>query len=231
MTANLSAVGLMARWPSEFFASRPADGARWLVLVDGFDEVLDPQARRRVLDKLAGIRQGAAPSPYRFVVATRPLIDSEFPPQSVWPTRRLELQPFGAGQISELAERWFTELGVTQPAQAVARFTAALAQAQLGAPARTPLMATMLCQLFAIDPSRSVPASRAEAYREYVDLLQSRQYADPAGSVYGQMQAALGTYGSSATAAAIASIVTLVSSLPSAFSAAFWLAARISGPI
>jgi HEAT repeat protein len=204
VTANLSPVGLMAPWLPEFFARRPADGVRWLVLVDGLDEVLDPQARRRVLDKLAGVRLGAAPSPYRFVVATRPLIDYEFPPQLAWPTRRLELQPFGAGQIGELAERWFTELGVTEPAQAAARFASTLKQAQLGDPARTPLMATMLCQLFAIDPSRSMPASRAEAYGEYADLLQSRQYADPAGGVYGQMKAALGPYGSSATAAGTA---------------------------
>jgi HEAT repeat protein len=201
VTTNLSTVGLLGSWGPEFFGRAPWDGARWLVLVDGLDEVLDPQARRQVLDKLRGIRDGQTPSPYRFVIATRPLAGSEFPSSAAWPLRRFELQPFKLGEVGDFAKRWFAALGLSQPAQAATRFRRALDKAQLGDAARTPLMATMLCQLFAIDPARSLPTSRIEAYHEYVELLRTRQYFNQGGGIYAQTERVLGPYGSLATIA------------------------------
>jgi HEAT repeat protein len=199
VTASLSAVGILRSWPAEFFAEHPLRDVRWLVLVDGLDEVLDPVARRRILDKIAGARKAESGAPYRFVVTTRPLPDSEFPPQVNWPAPRFELQLFAADQLAEFAERWFTELRLPQPHQAARDFIVALDGARLTDPARTPLMAAMLCQLFAANQDRALPTGRAGAYKEFVDLLRRRQYEDSTSGIFGQMQALLGPYGPSAT--------------------------------
>jgi HEAT repeat protein len=208
VTASLSAVGILKSWPPEFFGDSPLRGVRWLVLVDGLDEVLDPVARRRVLDKIAGAGRAEARAPYRFIVATRPLASSEFPSQDAWPAPRYELQLFAAGQLTEFAERWFTELRLTRPDQTARDFLAALDRAGLTDPARTPLMATMLCQLFAANPDGALPAGRAGAYREFVDLLRQRQYEDNASGVYAQMHTLLGPYGPAATGPAGEVLVT-----------------------
>ena len=201
-TANLSTVGLLRPWPAEFFDAHPLPGVRWLVLVDGLDEILDPKARRRVLEKLAGFGRSNRPSPYRFIVATRPLPSTEFPAESSWTALRYELQPFAADQLGDFAEGWFTELELAQPREAAGNFARELERAQLTDPARTPLMATMLCQLFAVNSDRPLPAGRAGAYSEFVELLRARQYIDTTSGIYSQMEAALGPYGPGATDAA-----------------------------
>jgi HEAT repeat protein len=210
VTASLSAVGILKSWPSEFFGDTPLRGVRWLVLVDGLDEVLDPVARRRVLDKIAGAGRAEAGSPYRFIVATRPLVGSEFPAQDCWLAPRYELQLFAHGQLSEFAERWFSELRLSRPQRAAADFVAALDRAGLADPARTPLMATMLCQLFAANPDRELPAGRSGAYTEFVELLRQRQYEDATSGIYAQMHTLLGPYGPSATEAAGTVLVTAI---------------------
>lgn len=208
VNASLSAVGVLTYWPTEFFGSSPMRGTRWLILVDGLDEILDPVVRRRVLDKIAGIRLSAPEGPYRFIVATRPLADAEFPPPDTWRALRYELQLFDPGQLAEFAERWFDELGLPQPRQAARDFIAAIDRAQLADPSRTPLMATILCQLFAANPDRTLPAGRSGAYTEFVDLLRYRQYEDSVSGIYAQMYALLGPYGPSATEPAAVVLTT-----------------------
>lgn len=199
VTGSLSAVGILKPWPPDFFASPPLRGVRWLVLVDGLDEVLDPVARRRVLEKIAGAGRAESGLLYRFIVATRPLPSSEFPSPDQWRVTHYELQLFASDQLTEFAERWFTELRLPEPDQAARGFAAALDRAQLTDPARTPLMATMLCQLFAANQDRSLPAGRSGVYTEFVGLLRSRQYEDSTSGIYAQMQTLLGPYGPAAT--------------------------------
>jgi Trypsin-like peptidase domain/PBS lyase HEAT-like repeat len=208
VTASLSGVGILKAWSADFFGKNPLHGVRWLILVDGLDEILDPAARRRVLDKIIGIRHAESDVQYRFIVATRPLATAEFPAHDKWPAPRYELQPFVPEQLIEFAERWFAELRLNQPSQTARAFVAALYLARLTDPARTPLMATMLCQLYAANPDRKLPAGRSGAYREFVDLLRRRQYEDSASGIYAQMQALLGPYGPAATAPAGALLTT-----------------------
>ena len=201
VTADLSAVGICEGWPAEFFKVKPLRAVRWLVLVDGLDEISDSQARSGVLAKLAGVALGDRPSPYRFVVATRPLPAGELDPDpsSGWAARHYELQPFALDDLDGFAERWFTALALTEPRQAAVAFTAELTRTRLSDLARTPLMATMLCQLFAAHPDRPLPAGRAGVYQRFVELLRERQVTV---GVYAQMGSALGQYGPTAAAAA-----------------------------
>jgi hypothetical protein len=74
------------------FAGR-VQGARWLILVDGLDEIPDPRLRREVIRSVA---QHARPgSDYRFVVTTRALPESELAPLSTGNVGNYVIEPFG----------------------------------------------------------------------------------------------------------------------------------------
>ena len=72
-TAELSAYGLNETLPPQFFRTPPEYRMRWLVLVDGLDEVTAADRRRKLLNILAA----QDPHLYRIVVATRPAAASE----------------------------------------------------------------------------------------------------------------------------------------------------------
>ena len=153
-------------------------------------------------NKIAGAARAEPTAPYRFIVATRPLADSDYPEASEWRATRYELQLFDRGQLAEFAGRWFAELKLPAPLAAASGFTGALDRARLTDLARTPLMATMLCQLFAVSPGQPLPSGRAGAYAEFVDLLRQRQYEDRTSGIYTQAEALLRPYGPAAAAAA-----------------------------
>ena len=56
---------------ADMFDDEPLPGIPWMVLVDGLDEILDPVRRSRVLETVVFWR--SQPSPYRFLVTSRPL--------------------------------------------------------------------------------------------------------------------------------------------------------------
>ncbi len=196
--ADLGAAGWDS-WPPGMFAAEPLRGIKWLVLVDGLDEIADAEARRAVVAKLVDAIRGMSPCPYLFVVATRDVPGEGLPHGDGWAESPYELQPFAAGQIRDLAERWFTEFHLPDPHSATDRFTAELDGAGLSELARVPLMATILCHLFALNAGQSLPESRAGAYRDFVDLLRRRAYASTPGGLNAQIRAALDRYGSVAT--------------------------------
>ncbi|WP_326950878.1 trypsin-like peptidase domain-containing protein [Amycolatopsis sp. NBC_01307] len=205
-SANVDLGGVIGRKdPLEagFFAREPLPGVRWLVLVDGLDEVIDPARRRAVIDKVAG----AAGPIYRFVVATRDLPDDELNQHADWRPHTYELLPFTAAQLPGFAQAWFAALSLTDPAAAAGHFVAEVQRASLSVQARNPLMATILCQLYARDPRRPLPPGRSEAFADYVDLLTNQPYEfrdgdrNPGGLAV-QTNIALDRYGGVAVAAA-----------------------------
>lgn len=163
-------------FPSDFFRSRPLQGVPWLVLVDGLDEIANVEDRRKVLDLLARHISDSVTSPYRFVIATRPMEEgllSRLGKKVV----RYDLMPFESDELRLLAERWFTALDLRDPKRAVESLMSKLAHTQLAELARTPLMAAILCQLHADTPGRALPKGRSEVYREFTDLLHRRRRA------------------------------------------------------
>ncbi len=162
---------------ASLFAVEPLAGVRWLVLVDGLDEVFDPEARRRVQQIIRGAARGERPGPYRFVVATRPLPGWELAGESALDpaTRYYELLPFGPSDLVPFAEGWFRTLGrPDDPREAARVFGAAVGRSPLAVPALTPLIATILCQLFSEHPDELLPSGLAEAYAKFIDLLRRR---------------------------------------------------------
>jgi hypothetical protein len=162
----------------QLFATRPPGGGHWLVLVDGLDEILSSTTRISLLRHLSLLAQEGDAGPYRFVVATRPLPDRELDRLGTQ-LPRFDLLPFGREELPEVARGWFTALGLADPSGTAERFvTEALARDPLPELARTPLMAGLLCQLYAPNPQGSLPCGRGEIYDDFVELLRQNQAAD-----------------------------------------------------
>ncbi|MGC9538129.1 trypsin-like peptidase domain-containing protein [Streptomyces sp. UG1] len=190
-------------WPAGFFRERPSVQASWLVLVDGLDELVTRDQREVVLTRLAGLRaadpEGAT---YRCVLATRPVPELLSPGTVRWHAATFDLLPFDSLQLREFAARWLNALGLPDPEQAADRFTLQFGERHREALVRVPLMATMLCQLFADQPKPPLPTARHEVYRSFVSLLQSRQYSDAPTGIIAQARTATARYGVAAVSAA-----------------------------
>jgi len=196
--AELAGVTTEHERSPEFFAA-PPPGTRWLLLVDGLDEILDDEDRQTVLRQLAELARRTGPARCRVVLTMRPLDDEAFTAGLEvlgWHPRRYELLPFTADEVTRLASAWFRHLGVADAERQAERFAAELAARALQPLARTPLMAAMLCQLKAMAPSRPLPDSRGAIYREFVERLQQRLAAKGMQGAAAQVEAMMARYGS-----------------------------------
>jgi transcriptional regulator with XRE-family HTH domain len=201
VTADLASRGLVEELPPAFFAGPAQPGVGWLVLVDGLDEVSDPAARSRILRTLAAVGDDRNAELYRFVVATRPLpageldtLDDRVP--------RYELHPFSRDDVERVACRWFRALDLPTPEATAKRFAQALHRTRLVDLARIPLMASMLCQLLAVAPDKSLPSSRGQLYRNFMTLLHDQQHRPSPAGVRAHAYSGLEHYGPSTLATA-----------------------------
>ncbi len=138
-------------------------GCRWLLLIDGLDEVADPIVRDRLVKALA-LRMHD--SPYRVVLTTRPIEGATLAPMQR-AAARYELQPFNDEAFRSFAERWFDE-----PA-AAARFLHEVRQAHLDELVRVPLLATIAAIIFEQHRSRPLPDNQYALYEAYLEFLRS----------------------------------------------------------
>ena len=157
--------------PQAFFEAAPLPGIPWLVLVDGLDEIRDPEARAAAVGALAGCSSEPA---WRFVVATRRLPDGD-----ISALRDLfgecELRPFTKDVFLQFAIRWISCLAdpnSRERADGIQEHVRQLLD-QNHLP-RTPLAAAMLTTLVADAPSAHLPADRVSLYAQLTDLLQAR---------------------------------------------------------
>ncbi|GAA2919910.1 MULTISPECIES: helix-turn-helix domain-containing protein [Streptomyces] len=173
-TAAERALPLAHSLPAGLFNAPPAPAARWLVLIDSLDEVIDPVARHRILTRLADIANGPHAELYRFAIASRPLPEPEFAPLG-HQTPHYHLQPLEEVDLHSLTRAWFGALNLHDPDQAAERFATAISRSGLAHLARVPLMTAMLCQLHASHPQRPLPDSRGRLYQDFVTLLHKHQ--------------------------------------------------------
>lgn len=173
VTAALGA-RLADRRLAELFEDEPLPGVPWVVLVDGVDEILDPERRRRVLETVAFWRSRS--SRYSFLVTTRPLPQGQLDRFREDGLPFYEIEPFSPDQLPEFAGKWFTALGMPDPDALVVSFLDRLALSRLNRLAEIPLIATMLCVVFANHDGRRLPPSRVGLYEEFVSVLMAKRH-------------------------------------------------------
>ncbi|MET8254057.1 HD domain-containing protein [Micromonospora sp. NPDC005197] len=199
VNADLSRVGSRRTWPQEFFSVAPLAGSRWLVMVDGFDEIMNPDLRDSLINRLNGVRNDLDGEVYQFVIASRP--DDKLYSQPPENFDRFELLPFSDDQLYRFSEAWLRYLQGRSGSESAELFLSQLGAKGLLELARTPLMATMLCQLFFLDPKKDVPVGRHRVFHVFIGLLAERQYANATNGIRQQIEANTFRYGLDAQAA------------------------------
>ncbi|MEV5892876.1 trypsin-like peptidase domain-containing protein [Nonomuraea fuscirosea] len=193
--ADLSTVGVLSSWQPDFFSSEPLRGVRWMVLIDGLDDIVDSASRRAVMAKLAGVARINQSNPYQFIIASRPLPTSELEQEDSWVDARYELQPFSIQQLQQFSRLILTALGSNDADKISKGLINELDQANLTSIAVVPLIAAMVCQLVALNVSRPLPSGISGIYEEFVHTLASPQYVGGNRGIYRQAEDMFRVYG------------------------------------
>ncbi|WIM92842.1 NACHT domain-containing protein [Actinoplanes oblitus] len=169
--ATLRDLGVAAT--AALFQRPPLPGGTWLVIVDGADEVIDTDARARMLWRLHSLLQKEV-TLHRIIVTSRALPTAELAELRRPGVEEYELRPFDRTDLDAFARRWFAARLPGDPDAATRNailFLARLAGARLGPVARIPLLATIAAMVFEQADSRALPTSRALLYESFIDHL------------------------------------------------------------
>ena len=148
---------------AEMFARGPEPRVpKWLVLIDGLDEIPTASERKDVLNAISMLEPS---SPLRFVVTTRPLPRSTRRAAPRIPVYRLH--PFDGHQVRDFAFAWF-------PYHQAKAFLRMVDDARLQELSLNPLLLTLLASVYEATPeSREArfSMSRVSLYDEFVRFL------------------------------------------------------------
>ncbi|MDX8034307.1 NACHT domain-containing protein [Lentzea sp. BCCO 10_0856] len=159
---------LNATLKPELFAKR-ALGARWLVFVDGLDEIAEPERRDRVIDALVSrMRRGSG---HRLVITTRPLPPDELQKLHGQDIDLFTIQPFGPVELQDFASAWFRAQNPTNSKDRAAEFVSQVHDGRLRELVRNPLLATIAAIANTLEPHRKLPHNRADLYERFMSYL------------------------------------------------------------
>lgn len=192
----LSDLGLRRTLGDDFFSKPPGDRKRWLILVDGLDEIADTDRRQNVIGKLAQLAAQSRGPGYQFIIATRPIPEHEL--GLLGRVSLYRMQHLSHEALVTVVERWLGHLGLEDPAKAARELMLTLDDVDMGEVARVPLMAALLCQVYAADPGRSVPRGRSELYARFADLSAARMNGRGEAGIRRQTRETLSRFGSDA---------------------------------
>ncbi|GGU38385.1 NACHT domain-containing protein [Lentzea flava] len=137
-------------------------GCRWLLIVDGLDEVADGEHRIRLVSALAA---WASASTYRVLLTTRPIEGGALAPLHRIGAVRYELQPFDEAALKRFATNWF------EPDE-VHRFLRQIREAHLDELVQVPLLATIAAIIFE-HSSQPLPGNQYSLYETYFAHIRS----------------------------------------------------------
>jgi tetratricopeptide (TPR) repeat protein len=164
---------------ARLFERPPLPGVRWLVLIDGVDQVLTANERARLLIRL-GNRIAEGGCAHRFLVTSRPLAFGEL--GALGGVGRFTLRKFGRQDLEAFAHEWTRYRAETLMAGAsggpltAELFLARVCVGRLAPVVRVPLLATIAALLLEAERDRELPGSRTELYERFVQhLLHGRQ--------------------------------------------------------
>jgi tetratricopeptide (TPR) repeat protein len=168
------AMGRSLRTPPDpaMFAER-ALGARWLVFVDGLDEIADETTRRHVVRALA--RMARRGTDYRLVITTRRLNEALMEMLDEARIATVNLEPFGYQQLVEFADAWFRAQDPISAPDQSREFVRQTSDGQLRELVRNPLLATITAITFTKFPDRSLPSKRIDLYSGFMAALLDEQ--------------------------------------------------------
>ncbi|MEU5918433.1 hypothetical protein [Streptomyces sp. NPDC047141] len=156
-------------------------GARWMVLVDGLDEVADRESRAEVIRMIA--LHTRTDGDYRFVITSRPLPDGELAPLRGPTVGEYTMEPFGEEELKDFAEKWFVAQYEDEAlARATAeRFLEEVKDSRLQELSHNPLLATIAAVNATVDPGNPLPTSRLSLYQRFLGHLLTRRPGGRAG--------------------------------------------------
>jgi hypothetical protein len=147
----------------------PVSGSRWLLIIDGLDEVVDRDLRVKIIRAVRG--HARSDTPYRFVVTSRPLPEAELRSLCQEPFAAFSVEPFGRRELREFAGKWFTAQNPATASEQSRAFVRELSDPRLREAARNPLLATIAAVAKTRDPGLPLPASRVDLYGRFCGLL------------------------------------------------------------
>ncbi|MFF4351416.1 NACHT domain-containing protein [Streptomyces sp. NPDC001530] len=149
-------------------------GARWMVLVDGLDEIADRESRAEVVRMIA--QHARTDSDYRFVITSRPLSDPELAPLRGALIGEYRMEPFGTDELSDFAAKWFAAQyqDKEQARTAADRFLGETEDGRLRDLVRNPLLATIAAVTATAVPTHPLPTSRLSLYQRFFEHLLTR---------------------------------------------------------
>jgi hypothetical protein len=164
----------------------PVNGAEWLVVIDGLDEV-PARDRETFLGRLSDWTSKSE-SPFRLLVTTRPLARHATALLGSGTVGHYTLLPFDRQALAKFANQWFA----AQPdgPDLAAGFLSEVTAAGLYDVASVPLMATIAIRVYAGDPAAGLPRNRHDLYEEYL-RWQRADSAPRRATAWSQVAAAL----------------------------------------
>ncbi|WP_420035096.1 NACHT domain-containing protein [Streptomyces sp. cg28] len=168
--ATIDALGphLVTEPSQQLFAGR-THGARWLIVVDGLDEILDRPTRTSVIRALG--QHARIDSEYRFVITTRPLPDDELAPLSGIHVGTCRIEPFEQEELRLFAQRWFLSQDPITAEQRSEDFLDQVADGRLRELVSNPLLASIAAVAYTREPDRPLPVNRIDLYQRFYEYL------------------------------------------------------------
>jgi tetratricopeptide (TPR) repeat protein len=158
---------LRAELPTALFENPPRPGAKWLVLVDGLDEVSDDRARGVLVSEIRTQAEDSS-SPYRFVLTSRP--DQGLARLGSKPFGYFVLLPLERRRVEELARGWFSSRRDAEPGRA-RQLLRQLEAIGLGDVAGSPLLLILTALISEQDRTATLLVRRAGLYEHFVNTM------------------------------------------------------------
>ncbi len=144
---------------------RRMPGSRWLLVIDGLDEVTSRADRADLIERVRVFMEEERE--YHVLITSRPLPDDE---RRTWDSEKelthYAIEPFQHHQRAQFAHSWFAE-----DVHLAESFLRELAASRLEEEASIPLLATVAAVVFAEAPNQPLPASRFDLYERYFSHL------------------------------------------------------------
>ncbi|MGW0840187.1 NACHT domain-containing protein [Streptomyces sp. NPDC002787] len=155
--------------PSHHLFTGRTQGVRWLIVVDGLDEILDRPTRTSIIRAIG--QHARTNGDYRFVITSRPLPDEELAPLQIANIGVCRIEPFEPEELKLFSERWFLSQDPITAECRAEQFLEQVSDGRLKDLVRNPLLASIAAVVNTLEPDRPLPANRIDLYQRFYEYL------------------------------------------------------------